>query len=250
MKLLVFGHSNSDGSRLPDPEEAWLWLLKRMLAERGLEFEVVHRLLFAGPAAAQRLEDELEREQPDVVVLATSSYGVAVRLVSNRVRERWGDRAANLARRGELYFARHPYERSSIRSNILQPARRIARRVLGTRPSHSEGQLAGYYAQCMRILAQHEEIQTIVLTGVGYGPAVERFNPNWQRTQDAVYAELEAEALSHGFPWVPHEELLGGRTAKLKYFFADGIHTNAASHRVAAEAILPLIVDGHGILER
>jgi hypothetical protein len=242
MKMLVLGHSNSDGSQLTDSRDGWPWVLQRTLRESGVEAEVVHRLLFAGPAAADLLRDQVEREQPDVVVLATSTHGEVVQLVSNRVRERWGERAAGLARRAEQWVARHPQPYSSPQGTALRQARRLTRRVLGTRPKDSVERLIAYYADCFRALARFEHVQAIVLGGVGYGPAVERLNPGWEAAQNFVYAGIKEEALRRRFQWLVLEELLGGPTHKLRYFHSDGIHTNEESHRIAAEAILPLVV--------
>lgn len=242
MKILVLGHSNSDGSRLANSADGWPWVLQRTLRESGLEAEVVHRLLFAGPAAAELLRDQVEREQPDVVVLATSTYGVVVQLVSNRVRERWGERAAGFARRAERWVARHPQPFSSPHGTALRQARRFTRRVIGTRPTHSIDRLITYYSDCFRALARFEHVQAIILGGVGYGPAVEQLNPGWEAAQNFVYAGIKEEALAHRFQWLVLEELLGGPPHKLKYFHSDGIHTNEESHRIAAEAILPLVL--------
>lgn len=83
-----------------------------MLDGSGTGCEVVHRRLFAAPGAPDSVERLVEREGPDLVVVATSTYAVAVRLVSNRMRERWvnvlpasrpvlsGLLSAALARRG------------------------------------------------------------------------------------------------------------------------------------------------------
>jgi hypothetical protein len=41
---------------------------------------------------------------------------------------------------------------------------------------------------------------------------------------------------------VIHEEILGGRQEKLRYMQRDGVHSNEAAHRLAAEALLPLVL--------
>jgi hypothetical protein len=242
MKVLVFGHSNSDGSMLADPGDGWPWLLRGLLGEAGVDTELSHRKLFAGPNAAAILQRTVEREQPDVVILATSTFGVVVRLISNRVRERLGDRAGRIAERLEHRNWRSRRNRSRVAVAVLRPVQRAARRIVGVSATHSTAQLAGWYEDCFATLARFEDVQGIIVTGVGYGPAVDRLNPGWEGPQDEVYGRLKPAALQHHFAWVPHEELLGGPQVKLRHFQADGVHTDEESHRIAAAAILPLIL--------
>jgi hypothetical protein len=246
VKVLVLGHSNSEGILLSNRDDAWPSLLPGILAEAGVKAEVVHKRLFAGPSAAAMLRKNVEKEEPDVVVLCTSTYGVVVQLVSNQVRERWGERAGRLARRVEDYGARPRHRRrrpSKTTVLVFLSVRKAVRKVVGTLPTHSIDDLARYYEDCFRTLAQFEAVQGIILTGVGYGPAVERLNPGWEEPQNAVYARLKPEALRHRFTWVPHEELLGGPAEKLKHFHFDGIHTDEESHRIAAVALARVILE-------
>lgn len=246
MKVLVFGHSNSDGTMLANPNDGWPWLLRGLLTEAGVECELVHRKLFAGPNAAAILQRTVEREQPDIVIVATSTFGVVVRLISNRVRERWGERAGRLVERMEQNNWRRRRNRNRVTVAVFRPVRRAVRRVIGVSAAHSVERLASWYEDCFRTLAQFEDVQGIILTGVGYGPAVDRLNPGWQGPQDEVYARLKAAAQKHRFPWIPHEELLGGPQEKLRYFQGDGVHTDEESHRIAAAAILPTILSQSG----
>lgn len=243
MKVLVFGHSNSDGSMLEDASNGWPWLLRGLLGEAGVGCELVHKKLFAGPTAASIIQRTVEKEQPDVVIIATSTFGVVVRLISNRIRERFGRRAGRLAERMEQHNWRTRRRRSKATIAVFRPVRRAVRRIIGVSATHSTSQLAEWYEDCFRTLAQFEDVQGIIITGVGYGPAVDRLNPGWQAPQDEVYNRLKPAALRHRFTWVPHEDLLGGPEAKLKHFQADGVHTDEESHRVAAAALLPVILN-------
>ena len=105
------------------------------MPEAGVETEVVHRLLFAGPSAASFVERQLEKERPDFVVIALSTYGVVVQLVSNRLRERFGQPVASAAERFERFVSRHPARHGSNQERALTAIRRGGRRLIGTRPS-------------------------------------------------------------------------------------------------------------------
>ena len=246
MKVLVLGHSNSEGNMLPNPADGWPNLLRGLLREAGIrDAEVIHKRMYAGPSAPDMLRRQVEREQPDVVIVCTSTYGVVVRLISNQVRERWGERAGRMARKVEDYGARRRPRRKPSKTAVraFLAARKVVRKAIGVLPTHSPEALAGYYEECFRTLAQFESVQGIVLTGVGYGHAVDKLNPGWEGPQNAVYSRLKPEALKHRFTWVPHEELLGGPVEKLPHFFSDGIHTDEESHRLAAAALLPIILE-------
>lgn len=242
MKILVLGHSDSDGSRLANREDGWPWLLQRLLAQHDIEAEVVHRLLFAGPTASNYLGRQLVEHQPDVVFVATSGFGVVVQLASNRVRERFGNRAARLVVRGERAAARWSGQLGPRGNRWLRLARRTGRKALGTSPSLTFAELVESYRECFRVLARREQTHTIVFGGLGYGTELQRLNPRLNELQDRFHALILATASEYHFESVIHEEILGGRQGKLRYMQRDGVHSNEAAQRLAAEAVLPLVL--------
>jgi hypothetical protein len=243
VKLLVFGHSDSDGSRFPDRSLGWPWIVQRTLREsRGVELEVVHKLLFAGPTALAHMERQLEDQHPDIVVVASSGYSVQVRLASNRVRQRFGVRAGDWVNRAERRTARLSAQLGPGRANrALTLGRRAARALLGTAPAFTFEQLTACYDDILDSLARHEEIHTIVFGGLGYGPVLQRLNPRLNELQDALHQALYARVLEHRFDWLIHEDLLGGREAKVAFMQRDGVHSNEAAQQIAADAVLALI---------
>jgi len=244
MKLLVLGHSDSDGTRLPNRDDAWPYVVAdRFRGATGRDMEVVHKLLFAGPSAAAYVQKQLDAEHPDAVVLATSTYGVVVQLVSNRVNERFGPRAARLAARGERLAQRATYRLGPTGSKPLVSARRLTRRVIGTSPALSFQGLIESYADCMSVLARAEDVETIILGGAGYTRQHQQMNPRLNELQDRAAEEFRRMAERHHFGFVLHEELLGGREHKEGYYQPDGVHTTEASNRLVADAILPLFLE-------
>lgn len=241
MKLLVFGHSDSDGSHLLDPADSWPRVLQRSLSEAGGEVDVLHRRLYAGPTAAEYVERQFERERPDVVVMATSTYAVVVRLVSNHVRERWGDRAAAAALRLEQFAGRHPGRPGSPGAAAITVGRRLGRKLIGTRPALAADGLIEHYRDCMRSLARHEDVRTIILGGAGFTREVGRLNPGFDSEERKIQERLRDLALSHRFAWLVHEDLLGGPAGKARFFLSDGMHTDEHSQRLVADAILPMV---------
>ena len=241
MKLLVFGHSDSDGRHLDDPANAWPWVSQRMLAEKGVNLEVVHRSLYAGPTAASFVEKQLETHQPDVVVVATTTHNVVVRLVSSKVRARWGDHPARVAERAERWAARQS-ARDGRRGAAVMALRKGARRVLGTLSPMTPNEMVATYAACFDQLARVEDLHTIVGGGIGYIGEIRRLNPGIDAAQASLQRRFRELAEGHRFDWLSHEAVLGGPALKDQYYFPDGMHTDERSQKLFAEALLPLVL--------
>lgn len=243
MKLLVLGHSDSDGSRLANPADGWTWLVQRRIRDdHGVELDVVHRQFFIGPTAVSFLERQLEREQPDIVILGTSLYSVIVQLASNRVRERFGERAAKMLNRQEVRVAGWSKRLGPKGKARLLLVRRLVRGAIGTRPAMSYEEAVSTYEECFRVLARREAMHTIIFGGLGYGKEIQRLNPELNAQQDGFHLRLKRLADEYHFDWVTHEGILGGREAKLQYMQPDGVHSNEEGQRLAAEALIPLVV--------
>ena len=243
MKLLVLGHSDSDGSRLRHREDGLTWVLQRRVREEtGLDLETVHKSLFAGPTAVDFVERQLERENPDIIILGLSVYAVVVELASNRVRERFGDGAARFVSRQEVRVGALA-ERFGPRGQLaLRAPRKAARALLGTRPAFSFEALVDCYIDLFHCLARLEQVHTIVFGGLGFGLELQRLNPRLNELSDAFHVRLKGLADELHFDWTRHEDILGGRQAKLAYMQPDGVHSNEEGQRLAAEALLPLVV--------
>ena len=241
MKILVFGHSDSDGSKLANPADAWPRVLQVQLSELGLEAQVAHRTLYASSSAPQFIERELTRQSPDVVVLATSTHGVLLRLASVRVREVLGVRAGSIVAHMERFISNHNGRPDSVRGKTTLRLRRAARAALRAKSDLSVEELIRIYGLCFDALARAENTQTIILGGAGYTPEVENESPGWSGLQSQIGERLRVMAVEHHFDWIVHEELLGGPQGKLPYYFPDGIHTGEQSQKIVAEALLPLI---------
>ena len=242
MKILIFGHSDSDGSHLSDSSLAFPWRLQRMLKDAaGIDSEVVHRSLYAGPTASAFVERQLEAHEPDVVVLCLTTHNVIVRLVSSHVRARFGERPARFAELAERWAARQS-GRGGGRGRAMMVVRRNARRVLGTRSPMATEEMVASYAACLDQLARRENLHSIIGGGIGYIGEIRRLNPGIDARHVALQQRFRELAESHRFDWRSHEAVLGGPGAKDPYYFPDGMHTNEDSHRLFAEALLPLVL--------
>lgn len=112
--------------------------------------------------------------------------------------------------------------------------------MAGTGPALAQGALLESYDECMRVLARHEDVRTIVLGGAGFTGEIPRLNPGIEVVLEDVQVRLRESALRYRFDWLDHEDLLGGGTAKLPFFHPDGMHTDERSQRLVTEAIAQL----------
>lgn len=232
---------------MADREDAWPYVVARLVKdETGREVEVVHKLLFAGPTAAGYVQRQLDAERPEVVVLATSTYGVVVQLVSNRLNEAFGPRAARIAARAERLAVDATYRLGPVASRPVVGARRLARRLIGTRPALDFEGMIQSYADCMAVLARAEDVETIILGGAGYTLQHQRMNPRLNELQDRSTEEFRRMAERHRFGFVSHEALLGGRSRKEPYYLRDGVHTGVESNRLVADAIGEMVLERLG----
>jgi len=236
--MLVLGHSDSDGSQLADAQDSWPQVVVRGLPE--LSIELSHRTLFPGRSATRFIEKELAATTPDIVIVAVSSFSAAFEFVSNRLRDVVGGRAASVAIRLEHLAGDLSVSHQRVHQATIAP-RRVARRLLGARSTSTvEATLSSYQGVIQR-LAREENAQTIVLGGKGYTRYHETMNPKMRAIRDLVEAEIGRMAEAHHFDWVFHEALLGGPDAKHQFFLPDGVHCNERSHRLVADAIIPLV---------
>jgi hypothetical protein len=243
MKLLVLGHSDSEGTRLPNRYDAWPYLVAERYREATNQpMDVVHKLLFAGPTAAAYVRKQLDAEQPNAVVVATSTYGVVIQLVSNRVNERFGPRAARLAARAERFAQQATYRLGPVASRPLVGARRLTRRIIGTSAALSFDGMIQSYEDCFAVLARAEDVETVILGGAGYTLQHARMNPRLNELQDRSTEEFRRMAGHHHFGFLSHEALLGGRQHKEPYYHPDGVHTGEESNRIVADALAPLLL--------
>ena len=243
MKVLFFGHSDSDGSQLRERSQGLPTLLRQALAAAtSQDVEVVHRVFHAGPSSESYLQRQLDEHEPDVVVLATSTHPVLVEFVSNRIRERWGVRAGRLAVRAENAISQRSIKAGPVSRPLYSGVRRTARKVLGTRPTMTSDVLMACYEGCMARLARVEQMHTIVLGGVGYVGETRRKNPNMDALQEMFQQRFHAMADSYRFEWLSLEALLGGPGAKEQYYQPDGVHTDERAHRLFAGALTPLLL--------
>ncbi|MEP7215609.1 MAG: hypothetical protein ABI782_05100 [Anaerolineaceae bacterium] len=238
LRMLVLGHSDSDGTRLTDSADAWPQVVARELP--GLSIELTHRILFPGQSATKFVEKELAAGTPDIVVVAVSSFSAAFAFVSNRLRDLLGDRAASVAIRLEHLAGDLSVSNQRLHQATIAP-RRAARRLVGTRPTSTLEATLDAYRDVFQRLAREEDVQTIVLGGAGYTLHHERMNPGMRVITERFDAELLSAAQGHHFDWVSHAGVMGGRGTKERFFMSDGIHTDEAGQRLVADSMMPLI---------
>ncbi len=246
LRMLVLGHSDSDGSKLADAADSWPRLVVSGMPEAaGFSIELTHRILYPGRSATRFVQKELATTAPDIVIVGVSSFSAAFEFVSNRLREILGERPARVVLRLEAHAGGWTSSRHRLHSASLAP-RRAARRLVGTRAASTVEATLQSYRDVFQRLAREENMQTIVLGGAGYS----RHHQTMNRGMAAIIArfdmELGSAAEEHHFDWVSHTGVMGGHDAKERLYLADGVHTDETAQRLAAEAMLSVIAQRWG----
>lgn len=242
--MLVFGQSNATGEHLADRSAAWPKLLATELSERfGRPVVVEVRPIYVHNAAVERyLERELEKYSPDVVIMGTSAFAFAQRMVSNRIRRRWGERPANWYLKLERRV-----DDGTRHSNAGSKANRVARRVLvkvvGAEPTASYDAVAEGTKTVLRRLARQEGTTTAVLLQMN--PILDGMkNPKTSALLARFDSEVRALATQLRFPAIECRPVLEAVADQKALLFPDRLHYTAYGHRVIADEVLRAFVAG------
>lgn len=244
IRVLVFGQSNATGEHLADKSAAWPKLLGRELSARiGRPVAVDVRPIYVHNAAVERyLERELEKYQPDVVIMGTSAFAFAQRMVSNRIRRRWGDRPANWYLKLERRVddgTRH----SNTGSKANRLARRVLMRVVGAEPTATYDAVIEGTSTVLRRLARQEGTTTAVLLQMN--PILDGMkDPGTNALLARFDTEVRALAAQLHFPPIECRPALEAVPDQKALLFPDRLHYTAYGHRVIGDEVMRAFSDG------
>ena len=244
MRVLVLGHSDTDGSRLAGRDESLAGIIESDLpALVGEPVEVTFRRIFPnGPQAGLYVDRVLAEEEPQYVVLALGSAAFALRTVALRLRHlgsrprRWCEAIQQASERGA-----HRLGRPGVAAYTL--VQRGVRKVVGTETLYTpETTIEAYRAIFLR-LAREEKTEVTVIGGSHYHTRHHRLDREFPLRIIRVKDIVRQAALDHYFTWVDWEEAVRAAGDPDDYYLPDGVHRSAAGHRVLADALLPVMVD-------
>ncbi|MGI8926431.1 MAG: GDSL-type esterase/lipase family protein [Tepidiformaceae bacterium] len=240
MRVLVFGHSDAEGSRLTNPDQAWPWILQRELPERaGEAVEVVHCGLYpTTPNAIGYIDARLHEHQPDVVLLNLSSHQFALHVVAGRVRELFGARASDWVLRRQRFLDARVARTGPLGSRSLYGVRRLTRAIIGTAPMVPYEVVVEAYAAVVRRLAREEGLHIVVVGGTRFSAMHQRLNKGLVDQIDRFKESIRTVVEEHRLNWVDNETVFGA-VDRATLYLADGIHRSELGHRLLADALLP-----------
>ncbi len=250
-RILVVGHSGTEGYGLDGRRQAWPGLLEDLLRDRELDCELVAVPLFpVGNKAISYAMGQVERHQPDIVILSLNAYPCAVSMVSARVQRKFGNRAHGAFLRLERRFERATTGPSgSSRERVNSLGRRLTRKVLGAEPIASLDEVAGVYAGIMKRLAQSEGVQVLALQEVPFSRRLRGRTPQAAVIARELHRRLEPIIHEHRFDLVRPE----GFDSELADtgWLADGIHLSAEGNVAYAATIASAIlsVTAHRVVD-
>lgn len=240
VKMLVFGTSDSDGSRLQSNALAWPWLAGSRLGSDGSPCAVTHKRYYAiAPGALDYLERQLWEADPDFVVLSVTLYAFSVKTVPNRVRRLAGQRAGNWAEARIRWFDKATVGNDSSilsaqswRKELNRAAHWSARHAIGTASEASAQDVWRAYAATVERLAREEDRRIVVIGSTPFTAIIERENPRARSVQREFNRRLSVLCAKHRIGWVDPERM---RVEEVDSLYSDALHFEAAAHaRLAA----------------
>ncbi len=243
MRVLIFGHSDTAGVGLSDPEQAWPRLLRSLLQGSATEgAATIHRRLnILRPEPLRYVDAELDEHEPDVVVLSLTSVTFGLPLVSVSVRRRFGARVARLYLRfeGTVNGTLAP---AAGRSGANSAARWVARRVLGQGTHMPPGKATEMYAEVLRRISAREGLRVIVISASLLGQTFQQREP-WANAQIRAFnGALQKAAEEYRMEWIDFEELLGRSGDHPGCYGPDGVHKSVFGHQHIARELASVLV--------
>ncbi len=236
MRILRLSNSNDVNPLVPEAERAQV-IAEQVVAElTGEAVETIVKVIWPAPELPGIVAGWLERYQPDVVFIVTSSYWVTYESVPLRVERRAGILGKALARVG-FKVGGNPAVASS---SPFRFGRRAAARTIGGETYFTPAEAAGYVADVLRRVLARESVVAVVR-----GP-LHVFNssgtPEGQARSRQRLLELDALlAETCRTLHVPYSRVAESSTPDL--LLPDEVHENAAGSRVYGE------IEGRAIAE-
>ncbi len=247
LRVLVLGNSNTRTAG--DRHVTWPEHVRRdVLAQAGVALETTDRPFYAeAPGAAEYARRQVERFQPQIVIVAASCVAVAAPMASVRLKERFGRAADPVIRVGEmvdrlLLGGGHPGRTAYIALH------RAVQRVVGVAPTTTLEELVSSYRETFRVLARAEGLrQVVVASTTQYGKNARRRFPASTGIVVAFNEEVRKAATAQHFAWADRDRALDGdgHPGREACIDVDGIHmTDLGQRRMAngvLEALLPVL---------
>lgn len=252
MRLLVLGHSETEGARLPSPIDGVCQILERELPPRmGEPVEVVFRRLFAnGPQAAAYVDRLLLELEPDYVLVHLASIGFAFEAIAIRFKSVLGTRGQRWCEALQRASERRAERLGGPALAGYMRLRRGLRKVVRPQPLYTPEATVEAYRAVFRRLAREEDAVITVIGGSHYHSRFQRIGPEFLARIVRVKAILRDAARDYRFAWVDHEALICAAGDPDAFYLPDGIHRTAPTHRLLADALMPVIVDGYAPARR
>ena len=238
MLILILGDSDTEGSVTGGAN--WPSMVVDSLHSAGVgDIELSSRRFTAVPPnAAAYAERRVSELNPDIVILPVSAWGFTSEFVEYRVQKLLGRRAARWYKRLENRFDRATRDRRAAPAGANKAGRSLVRRVIGTAPQISAGELAEHYREVFRALARFEDTQVIAMMYPGL--TVANLTPRVRRARASYAAAMREAAESHRFAWLAADQIFP-RDDGIRQFALDDLHFNEAGHRLIAEEMLKIL---------
>lgn len=237
-RVLVLGHSGTEGYGLGSRTAAWPELVRQHLEGEGTACELAASPLFpVGSRAVSYAIKQVERFQPDVVVVSLNAYPCSIAMVSAKVRRLFGNRAHGWFTRLERAFTRAVNPNAgTARRRMNRSARRLAHLVMGAEPIASVEEVASVYLAILKELARREGAQVVALNEVPFSRSIRSDSPGAYHAAMELQRRMEPAIREHRFVSVTPDGFEGGGPSE--FWMLDGIHLSAAGNRAYAMSVV------------
>jgi len=206
--------------------------------------DIEHLILSpVGSRPADKALTGVEESDADCVIVLVGSYACAVKTVYERVRRRFGKRAA-----GRFRVFEHRFERSlgtgangDHRTRLNDVARRVLRRIAGSEAPATVAEVVATYSDVLRRLASREGCDVLVFPEPNWTVVVERANPGANRIFGEVRSAVKEVTDEHRLLWVDPNPAFAAAPDQEALYMADGVHKTAEAHRMQAEIMTAAI---------
>lgn len=239
-QLLVLATSSASGGGMRDPGGAALWpaTVQSGLAARFGEVELTLRRFYVHTGQPMEyLERELDRVQPDFIVLQCTVFQATQKTVAHRVEHILGKRAADWTEARVRSVDRNTRGRGPVRHRVNRAGHMFARKVIGTAPMVGYRQLVEGYLRAIDRVARVEDAEVAVM-GTGHPSAAARRN---NRQADAIVdrfnAEISAAARQKRFAFIDNAAITRS-AGDPDAMFLDMLHKGQDWHDGVAALVL------------
>lgn len=242
----MLGNSDTQGVFVDGP--TWSAVVReRVSAQVGGEVELTEVGFSAvGASGVAYAERKVRELSPDLVILPLGTFAFTVGFTWKRVERLAGKRIAERFRRAEESFDERTRAGRDQPHRLNRAARKLVRRLIGTQPLISQGDLTKNYAAIIRAFARFEDVDLLL---VAY-PAERGRYVRVRKIEDRrrrFLSDVRNEAEQHRYRLLDGGPLFDTAEDDGSLLTADGFHLQRGGHELLGQAVAAAVAHRLGL---